>query len=195
MTSDKIRVKLMSEAAEYVSVTPVVQRDYSLAELVELMLPILGKDAHRIHRMLQVGTFSTGEYRFRWTPPEIGEEEVQRILEALPGPDPSRKFDPESCFLVRFRRGPETLDLSRERAARKNLFSRRSFWEALLLLAEKGVRYGDYSYADKADVFALALDHEGLETLRELLPLLKPASAAERLERLRPEWIEWLSRR
>ena len=195
MAPAKIRVKLMSEAAEYISVTPVVQRDYSLVELVELMLPILGKDAHRIHRMLQVGTFSTGEYRFRWAPLEIGEEEVERILEALPGPDASRKFEPESCFLVRFRRGPEMLDLSRERAARKNLFARRSFWEALLLLAEKGVRYADYSYADKADVFALALDHEGLEILRELLPLLKPASAAERLERLRPERIEWLSHR
>ncbi|MBI1956725.1 MAG: hypothetical protein HYS38_10055 [Acidobacteria bacterium] len=195
MATSKIRVKLMSEAAEYISVTPVVQRDYSLAELVDLMLPILGKDTHRIIQLLRVGTFSTGEYRYRWAPPEIGEEEVKRILETLPGPDPSRKFEPESCFLVRFRRGPEMLDLSRERAARKNLFARRSFWEALLPLAEKGVQYADYSYADKADVFTLALDQEGLQSLHDLLPLLKPASAAERLERLRPERIEWLSRR
>ena len=165
MAPDKIRVKLMSEAAEYVSVTPVMQRDYSLAELVDLMLPILGKDVHRIYQLLEVGSFSTGEYRYRWVPPAIGEEEVERILEALPGPDPSRAFEPKNCFLVRFRRGPETLDLPRERVARKHLFARRSFWEALLLLAEKGVQYADYSYADKADVFALALDHEGLEIL------------------------------
>ena len=61
MPPTKIRVKLVSEAAEYVSVTHVVQRDFSLAELVEAMLPVLGKNAPRIQQILRAATLSTGE--------------------------------------------------------------------------------------------------------------------------------------
>src|SRR3972149_132860 len=56
MPPAKIRVKLVSEAADYVSVTHVVQRDFSLSELVETMLPVLGKDAQRIRQILRAGT-------------------------------------------------------------------------------------------------------------------------------------------
>ena len=195
MVPSKIRVKLVSEAAEYVSISHVVQRDFGLPELVELMLPVLGKDARRIRQILQAGTIATGDYRYRWDSLEISEDEVDAVLQDLPGPDPTRIFQPERCFLVRFRRGHETLDLPRESAARKHLFARQSFWEGLLGMASKGVRYADYSHADKADIFVLGLDSEGDKMLRALLPLLKPKSAAERLDRLHPERIEWLSRR
>jgi hypothetical protein len=195
MLPAKIRVKLVSEAAEYISVTHVVQRDFSLAELVETMLPVLGKDAQRIRQILGAGTLSTGDYRYRWDPLEVEAPEVETILGGFPGPEPSRAFQPGSCFLVRFRRGVETLDLPRENAARKPLFARQSFWEGLLAMAGEAVRYANYSYGDRADIFALPLDNEKTEQLQGLLPLLKPKSAAERLERFRPEQIEWLSRR
>lgn len=195
MPPAKIRVKLVSEAAEYISVTHVVQRDFSLAELVEAMLPVLGKDAPRIRQILRAGTLSTGEYRYRWEPLEVEEPEIETLLGSFPGPEPSRAFQPESCFLVRFRRGAETLDLPRESAIRKPLFARQSFWEGLLALAGNAVQYADYSHADRADIFALSLDVNATEGLRDLLPLLKPKSAVERLERFRPERIEWLSRR
>ena len=195
MTPEKIRVKLVSEAAEYVSVTHVVQRDFTLHELVEVMLPVLGTDAGRIQQMIRVGTVSTGEYRYRWQGVEVAAEELNAILEAVPHAEPERPFDVERCFLVRFRRSLETLDLPRENAARKALFARQSFWEALLGLATGGVCYADYSHADKADRFTLALDAEGWQRLQALLPLLKPQSAAARLERLHPEAIDWLTRR
>src|SRR3990172_2858511 len=195
MTPGKIRVKLLSEAAEYVTVSHVMQRELSPAELVELMLPVVGRDSRRIRQILLVGTVSTGDYRYRWERLEMQEQEVEAILEGLPGPDPSRSFQPESCFLVRFCRGLETLDLPKARAARKNLFARQSFWDGLLQLASRGVCYADYSHAEKADVFALLLDAEAAKILRGLLPLLKPKSAADRLARLRPEKIEWLTRR
>jgi hypothetical protein len=86
------------------------------------------------------------------------------------------------------------LELPREAANRKPLFAKQSFWEGLLQLAARA-RYVDYSHADKADVFSLSLDADGWQLLRSLLPLLKPQSAAERLERLRPETIAWLTRR
>ena len=195
MPPTRIRVKLVSEAAEYVSVTHVVQRDFSLAELVETLLPVLGKDAPRIRQILSAGTLSTGDYRYRWDPLEVEEPEVKTILDNFPGPEPSRAFQPDSCFLVRFRRGVETLDLPRENAMRKPLFARQNFWEGLLGMAGEAVRYADYSYGDRADVFALPVGSETAEQLRGLLSLLKPKSAAERLERFRPEQIEWLSRR
>ena len=195
MTPAKIRVKLVSEAAEYVTVSHVVQRDFGLAELVELMLPVLGKDARRIRQILEAGTISTGEYRYRWEPLEVAEHELEAILQSLPGPDPLRAFQPERCVGLRFRRGAETLELPRELTARKGLFARQSFWEALLEWAAQRVRYSDYSHADKADVFTVVLDGEAGQMLRALLPLLKPKSAAERLARLKPESIEWLTRR
>jgi hypothetical protein len=195
MAPEKIRVKLVSEAAEYVSVTHVVQRDFTLPELVDVMLPVLGTDAGRIQQMIRVGTISTGEYRYRWEGLEIAAEELDSILQAVPHAEPERPFDPERCFLVRFRRGVEALALPRESAARKALFARQSFWDGLLSLAPGGIRYADYSHADRADRFTLGLDSEGWQRLRALLPLLKPASAAARLEQLHPEAIDWLTRR
>src|SRR3990172_10119926 len=159
------------------------------------MLPVLGTDPARIQKMIRVGTVSTGEYRYRWEGVEIAAEELDAILEAVPRAEPERPFDAERCFLVRFRRGLESLDLPRENASRKALFARQSFWEALLGLASGGVRYADYSHADKADRFTLALDSESWQRVRALLPLLKPQSAADRLERLHPEAIDWLTRR
>lgn len=195
MMPEKIRVKLVSEAAEYVSVTHVVQRDFTLHELVEVMLPVLGADTGRIQQRMRVGTVSTGEYRYRWEGLEVAAEELDAILEEVPHAEPERSFDPERCFLVRFRRGPETLNLPRESASRKALFARQSFWEGLLGLAAGGLHYADYSHADKADRFVLELDSEGWRHLRALLPLLKPQSASARLERLHPEAIDWLTRR
>jgi hypothetical protein len=195
MIPEKIRVKLVSEAAEYVSVTHVVQRDFTLRELVEVMLPVLGADAGRIQQRMRVGTVSTGEYRYRWEGMEIAAEELDVILAEVPHAEPERPFVPEHCFLVRFRSGLETLDLPRENAARKALFARQSFWDALLGLGSGGFRYADYSHADQADRFTLALDADGWQRLRALLPLLKPQSAAARLEHFHPEAIDWFTRR
>ncbi|MBI4464749.1 MAG: hypothetical protein HY647_08615 [Acidobacteria bacterium] len=195
MVPETIRVKLLSEVAEYLTVSHVMQREMSPAELVELILPVVGRDKNRIRQILHVGTISTGDYRYRWDRWDAQEEEVEAILQGLPGPDPSRAFQPDACFLIRFCHGLETLDLPQERAAQKTLFARQSFWDGLLQLAARGVHYADYSQADKADVFALPLDTESAEMLRGFLPLLKPKSAAERLGRLKPERIEWLVRR
>ncbi|HWP83984.1 MAG TPA: hypothetical protein VNN17_02240 [Terriglobia bacterium] len=196
MTAGTIRVKMVSEAAEYVSVTHVVQRDCTLPELVEILLPVVGTDAARIQKMMRVGTVSTGEYRYRWEGLDVAVNELEAILNVLPHDEPGRPFEPQKCFLARFRRSLETLDLPREGALRKALFARQSFWEALMeFAARRRLEYAGYSHADKADRFTLPLDAECWQHLKGLLPLLKPQSAAARLEQMRPESIDLLTRR
>ena len=64
---DTIRVKLSSEAAEYVSITPVVVQEMPVRDLVEHMLGITGKDEARVRDLLLRGTLVSGASRFRWT--------------------------------------------------------------------------------------------------------------------------------
>jgi hypothetical protein len=195
MLPTKIRVKLLPEAASYITVSHVVERDFNVAQLLEVLLPVLGRDASRIRQILRAGTVSTGDYRFRWASLDLEEHELAEVLAGLPHADPSRAFEPQRAILVRFRRKNETVELRREAASRKPLFSRQSFWEALVGAFGSQVQYIDYSYSDKADVFTVEAGGEGRELLESLLRLLRPKSIAGRIERLQPEKIEWLIRR
>ena len=62
---DSVHVKLSSEVAESISITPVVVRDIPIRELIEHMLGITGKDTHRRHELLLHGTLVSGASRFR----------------------------------------------------------------------------------------------------------------------------------
>ncbi|HOK47650.1 MAG TPA: hypothetical protein PLK67_17025, partial [Bryobacteraceae bacterium] len=73
---ETIRVKVSSESAGYMSLTPVVVRDMPLRELVELMLGFTGKDAARIQELLRRGTLVSEGSRFRWAGWETERGEV-----------------------------------------------------------------------------------------------------------------------
>ena len=62
----RVRVKLSSEAAESISITPVVVQEMPVRELVEHMLGVTGKDEARIRELLLRGTLVSGASRFRW---------------------------------------------------------------------------------------------------------------------------------
>ncbi len=62
-----VRVKLSSEAAESISITPVVVQEMPVRELVEYMLGVTGKDEARIRELLLRGSLVSGASRFRWT--------------------------------------------------------------------------------------------------------------------------------
>ena len=62
-----VRVKLSSEAAESISITPVVIQEMAVRELVEYMLGVTGKDEARIAELLLRGSLVSGASRFRWT--------------------------------------------------------------------------------------------------------------------------------
>ena len=61
-----VRVKLSSEVAESISITPVVVREIPIRELIEHMIGITGKDEGRVHELLLRGTLVSGASRFRW---------------------------------------------------------------------------------------------------------------------------------
>ena len=89
---ETIRVKLSSEAADYVSLTPVVVQEIPLRDLVEHMLGVTGKDEARVRDLLLRGTLVSGASRFRWTGWEADIESVRVLLAAFPDPDPARAF-------------------------------------------------------------------------------------------------------
>src|SRR5712672_1521324 len=102
---DSVRVKLSSEVAESISITPVVLRDIPIRELIEHMLGITGKDASRLRELLLRGTLVSGASRFRWAGWEADRADIESVLATFPDRDPQRPFDPERCIRASLR-GP-----------------------------------------------------------------------------------------
>ena len=61
-----VTVKISSEAAGYLSLSPVVVEQMPLAELVELILSATGKSLARVCEVLRRGVLVAGASRFRW---------------------------------------------------------------------------------------------------------------------------------
>jgi hypothetical protein len=149
-----VRVKLSSEIAEAISLTPVVVQDLPIRELVEHMLGVAGKDEPRIREMLVRGTLVSGASRFRWPgwEPDLGS--LRELLATFPDPDPARQFAAERCIRAVLRGGRQSIEVPREAGLRKSLFQRESFWEVLMRVIGPGsLVYSGYSYRDRSDRF------------------------------------------
>ncbi|HUI52901.1 MAG TPA: hypothetical protein VLX60_14030 [Terriglobales bacterium] len=175
---ETIRVKLSSEAAEYVSLTPVVVQEMPLRDLVEHMLGVTGKDEARICDLLLRGTLVSGASRFRWTGWEADMESVRVLLAAFPDPDPTRPFISSQCTRVVLRGPRQPITIPRDAAERRgvvaSLLRRKSFWDHLMSTANSGdSRYAGYSYRDRADVYHLPLPAPGLKRIREAARLVR----------------------
>jgi len=149
-----IRVKLSSEAAEAISLTPVVAQEMPVRDLIEYMLGLTGKDELRICELLKRGTLVAGASRFRWAGWEADVEGVREILATFPDADPARRFDAGRCVRAVLRGGRQALEIPREACLRKGLFQHSSFWEMLMEAAAAArTTYSGYSYKDRADRF------------------------------------------
>ena len=167
-------VKISSEEAGSIALTPVVVRDMQVRELVELMLGVTGKDPQRIGELLKRGTFVSGASRFRW----IGiEMDVSGILTSFPDPDPSRQFVPGNCAHAILRGGPMRIELPREAAQKKRLFQNGCFWD-FLLAALPSPRYLDYSFKERADTYRAPVAAEAAKALMEGSKLLAYSTLA-----------------
>jgi hypothetical protein len=149
-----VRVKLSSEAAESISLTPVVIQELPIRELVEHMLGVTGKDIPRIREILRRGTLVSGASRFRWGGWEADAEGLSELLATFPDADPGRPFVAANCIRAIFRGGRLAIEVPREAGHRKSLFQRSSFWDLLMeVISAAPSTYAGYSYRDRADRF------------------------------------------
>jgi hypothetical protein len=163
-----IRVKLMSEAAGFISLSPVVAQDLPLGELIGQLLPVTGKDEARIHEILLRGTVAIGASRFRWAGWDADADGLRQLLAGFPDSDPTRAFPVERCKRVVLAGGRQEVAILREDAARHGLFRRRSFWDELMAVAgEREAAYAEYSYRDRADRYVRTLSTGEAARIRE----------------------------
>jgi hypothetical protein len=175
---DTIRVKLSSEAAEYISLTPVVVQEMPVRELVEHMLAIAGKDEARIRDLLLRGALVSGASRFRWTGMDADAGSLRDLLATFPDPDPSRPFAASRCVRAVLRGPRQPIGIPREIGTRRGLgdriFRRASFWDRLMEIVASGIPgYTGYSYGDRADIFQVALDGPSAQRLRDASHLVR----------------------
>jgi hypothetical protein len=186
-----VRVKLSSEVAESIAITPVVVRDIPIRELIEQMLGVAGKNEPRLHELLLRGTLVSGASRFRWTGWDADREALRDLLAGFPDPDPNRRFAPELCFRAALRGPARRIEIPREIGQRKPLFRRSSFWDTLMGVAASGeTRYVDYSYRERADCFSSPLRLPALERVRASAHLLKYSTLQQQIERVALETVD-----
>jgi hypothetical protein len=173
-----VRVRLSTEDAGSVALTPVVSQELPLAELLERISAVTRKDLARTAEVLRRGTLVSGASRFRWQPLEAAGAELETALAALPADEPARAFAPERCVSVVLGGTAPRLELRREVAAGRRLLRRASFWEALLAEAPHP-DYVHYLFRERADLYRAALDAAAAQRLRAAAALLK-FSALER---------------
>jgi hypothetical protein len=177
-----VRVKLSSEAAEAIAMTPVVAQELPLGELIGHMLGVTGKDLPRIREVLRRGSMVVGASRFRWAGFEAEEAELAAALSAFPDADPSRAFAAGRCIRVVLRGGRAPIELRREAMERKGLFHRETFWGLLMAVAGEGsLRYAGYSYRDHADRFVRELSILDVDRLRAASDAVKFSTVREQI--------------
>jgi hypothetical protein len=177
-----IRVKLSSEAADSISLTPVVAQDLPLRELIEHMLFVIGKDEARIRELLHRGTLVSGASRFRWAGWEAEPADLRELLASFPDPDPSRLFLPANCTRVILRGGRQPIEITREAGSRKGLFQRQTFWEVLMnVIAGAAPEYAGYSYRDRSDRYMREFTRSHAEQLRTARDLVRYSTMRDQL--------------
>jgi hypothetical protein len=159
----QIPVKYSEDEAQFISIRPLVRQTFRPTELIDMIVSVAGKDPHRVQQILRSGTIVFNSYRYWWDAIDSAPTELATLLSAYPDADPSRPFNSENCTEVILDSAGtpprHSLRLTRTEASRKRFLRTRSLWEALLdLTREQAPAYREYSYAHRADVYALPLD-------------------------------------
>lgn len=174
-----IRVKISSEAAGYVAMTPVVVQEIAFTDLLAYISAAAGAETSAVASMLERGVVVSGASRFRWEGFAAPHEELAALLATLPKDDPARAFDAGRCQRITFVSQARRFDLSREMGMRKRLF-RKAFWETFLPSLPAPV-YVCYLHGEKADLYKLTLTPPVAGVLRQAVPLLADRGVARLL--------------
>ena len=162
-----VRVKLSTEVAEAISLTPVLVQQLPVRELVEHVLGVTGKDEPRLRELLQRGTLVSGASRFRWEGWEPDLDSLRELLATFPDPEPGRPFAAARCLRAILRGDRQPIEIAREAVARKSLFQRESFWDLLMRVAGAApLLYSGYSYRQRADRYVRQFTHGEIAELR-----------------------------
>ncbi|HKE21585.1 MAG TPA: hypothetical protein VKB88_04285 [Bryobacteraceae bacterium] len=173
-----VRVKLSSEAAEAISLTPVVVQELAIRDLIEHVLGVAGKDEARLCEILLRGTLVSGGSRFRWAGWEADVPSLREILATFPDPDPALPFAAHRCVEVILRGGRQQVTIPRNAVSRRtglaSFLHRPTFWDRLMELAASAVPvYAGYSYRDRADRYLAGLTVEHAARLRAASDLIR----------------------
>jgi len=183
-----IRVKLSSEAAGAIDITPVVVQDLPVRELVGHALAIAGKDEPRLLEILSRGTLVSGASRFRWQGWKADPGDLHEVLATFPDPDPARPFSAERCIRAVLRGGLRPIDAEREA-----MLARRGgeFWEALMAAAGPAPPYAGYSYREGADRFLRELDLPGVAAVRAAAAAVRFSTLQEQVRTIAFHSVEF----
>ena len=177
-----VRVKLSSEAAESISITPVVVQEMPVRDLVEYMMGVTGKDEARIAELLLRGSLVSGASRFRWVGWHVDGEGLRDLLATFPDPDPARPFHAAACQRATLRGGRQPIEIARQAGERKGLFQRESFWDALMRVASLAApAYAGYSYRERCDRYVREFTAAELETIRDAARLIRYTTLSEQI--------------
>jgi hypothetical protein len=178
-----VRVKLSSEAAGAIDITPVVVQELPIRELVGHMLAVTGKDEARLCEILLRGWLVTGASRLRWAGFPVGPESLRELLSSFPDPDPALPFRPDRCTRAALLGGQRPIEIARESAAPRGLFRRAGFWEDLIeIVAASDPVYAGYSYRDTADRYRCLLTAGSCVRLRAAAQSLRHPSLRARIQ-------------
>jgi hypothetical protein len=178
-----VRVKLSSEAAESISLTPVVVQELAIRELVEHMLGVTGKDIPRIREILLRGTLVSGASRFRWAGWEVDPEGLNELLATFPDAEPARQFAGDRCIRAILRGGRQAIEVTREAGQRKSLFQRGTFWDLLMeVIGAAPSTYAGYSYRDRADRFHRELSLREADRVRAGATAVKYSTLRDQIQ-------------
>ena len=191
-----IRVKLSSEVAESIALTPVVVQEMAVRDLVEHALGITGKDEARIRDLLSRGTLVSGASRFRWAGWEAGAQDLRDLLATFPDAEPQRAFAPGACERALLRGGRQVIDIPREAGSRKGFFQRQSFWDALMAVAGAGAAgYLGYSYRERADRYLRDFTRAETERLRSVAGAIRYSTLRDQVRTVAFTQAELLAKR
>jgi hypothetical protein len=168
---DQVRLRITSEGAESIAISPVVVQEMPLYELVRQILGVTGKNAERVREILARGSLVAGASRFRWDGFAAEHAEVTSFLGRYPDPDRSLPFDSGRCFLAVLHGRDRQFTIERAAGERKRFLRRRSFWVELLTMAAAPA-YFDFSYRESADIYRWSPASADLDSLRSASKLL-----------------------
>ena len=179
-----IRVKLSSEEAGALTITPVVAQDISFADLLERIVENTGKDVVRIMRILRAGELASGATRYRFAGWDADPSEVVEAITRFPDPDPTRPFLVHDSVKAVFQNAlGARLEVPREAGKRRRFLQRRSFWDSLVeILAAENARYLEYSYKDRADCYRIQLSRAAALAIHERAGMIAYRGLAQKIK-------------